>query len=905
VNLFEKTTMKKTLILIAVTIFSLHLIAQPPAGVSTGQRAGGFALPDNGHLLGKVVDSAGKAISEATVIVLRTRFDSVSKKSKDVLVKGTTTAGNGDFSIENLPVMGRFKLVISGTGYKELKQDFSFMPARDPKQPTSSEAQAPRGPGAISSEKDLGKVVLQTSLKQLEAVTVTTMSGRLRMDIDKKVFNVEKNLVTSGGTGLDVMKNVPSVNVDIDGNVALRNNAPQIFVDGRPTTLTLDQIPADAIESVEVITNPSAKYDASGGGAGILNIVLKKNKKTGYNGNIRAGIDKLGAMNGGIDFNARQGKVNFFGSLNINQRKSNTVGSVNRINLTDTPQTTINQSNTDKSTGRFIFGRGGLDYFITNRTTLSLAGFKVNGKFNPGELIDITTDSIFNNGIKRSFSDRVSSGSRSFNGQGAAFGLKQLFAKEGEELTADANYFSGKNEMASLYTTNRYSGLAGSSIQSTSLQQLLGSGTDYNYILQTDYVNPISSVTKLETGVRAAIRGRENNNSNYFFDNSINDYKLIPSTSSNYKNTDNVYAAYASITSSIKNFGYKIGLRAESSNYTGELTTTGEKFSNSYPISLFPSIFLSQKLKANQELQLSVTRRINRPNFLQLIQFADYTDELNITKGNPNLVPEFTTSFEMSYSKTFNKNHNILTSAYYKKTTDLITRYLEKGINPFTGKEAFISTYINANSSAAYGMEFTSQDFLTKWWDVTTNVNVYNSTINATNVAEQTANSMWSVLGKFNSNFKLPADFTAQLSATYQSKTNLPPGGGSGGFGGGPPGARGGGGAGGGPGGGGFGQAQSAAQGYIEPFYGVDVAIKKSFLKSKAMSATLSVSDIFRTRSFNQYSESEYFTQYYNRLRDPQMIRLTLAYRFGKIDTLLFKRKNNQTGQGATENMAQ
>jgi hypothetical protein len=176
-------------------------------------------------------------------------------------------------------------------------------------------------------------------------------------------------------------------------------------------------------------------------------------------------------------------------------------------------------------------------------------------------------------------------------------------------------------------------------------------------------------------------------------------------------------------------------------------------------------------------------------------------------------------------------------------------------------------------------------------------VNIYNSTINATNIKDVSTNSQWSVLGKLNSNFKLPADFTAQVSATYQSKTNLPPGGGGGGFGGGPPGARGGGGPGG--GGGGFGQAQSSAQGYIEPFYGIDVAVKKTFLKTKALSATLSVSDIFRTRSFNQYSESEYFTQYYNRLRDPQMIRLTFAYRFGKIDALLFKRKNNQTGQGA------
>jgi hypothetical protein len=161
---------------------------------------------------------------------------------------------------------------------------------------------------------------------------------------------------------------------------------------------------------------------------------------------------------------------------------------------------------------------------------------------------------------------------------------------------------------------------------------------------------------------------------------------------------------------------------------------------------------------------------------------------------------------------------------------------------------------------------------------------------------------MWSWFGKFNSNFKLPSNFTMQLSASYQAKTNLTPGGG-GGFGG-PPGARGG--SGGGPGGGGgFGQAQSAAQGYIEPYYGIDIAVKKSFLKNNAASATLSFSDIFRTRTINQHSESEFFIQNYSRLRDPQMIRLTFAYRFGKIDAKLFKRKsqNDSGAQGAMENL--
>ena len=692
---------------------------------------------------------------------------------------------------------------------------------------------------------------------------------------------LKKNIVSAGGTALDVMKNVPSVNVDIDGNVTLRNAAPQLYVDGRPTTLTLDQIPADAIESVEVITNPSAKYDASGGGAGILNIVLKKNRKTGYNGNVRAGVDKRGALNGGGDFNMRQGKFNISASLMANQMKNRTTGTTDRLNLLDTPQTTINQQNSNKTNGGFVFAKLGADYFITNKTTLSLTGFKVHGEFKPFETINIATDSLYNAGKISANSDRVSTSKRVFNGQGLALGMKHLFAKEGEELTADLNYFSGKNNNQSDYATNYYAGNSGS-IASTELQKVLGDGNDKNLVVQTDYTKPIGTKTKIEAGLRAALRSRTNNNNTYT--DSSGAYVIVPSASSNYKNTDNVFAGYITYSSAFKDFSYKLGLRAESSNYAGQLTNTGEQFKNNYPVSLFPSVFLTQKLQNNQQLQLSYSRRINRPNFFQLIPFIDYTDKLNITKGNPGLVPEFTQSLELSYLKTFTGNNTLLGSLYYKHTNNLITRYLDKELNPLTGNEDLINTYINANSSYSAGAELTAQNYLTKWWDISTNINIYNSQIKTDSNSQP---ALWSWFGKFNSNFKLPSDFTVQLTATYQSKTNLPINTNQG-F-----------------GGPAFGQAQSSSQGYISPSWGIDLAVKKTFLKSKALSVTLSVNDIFRTRVSNQYSYSEYFTQQYNRLRDPQMVRLNFAYRFGKIDMSLFKRKNMKSDQGAGDSMQQ
>ncbi|MEP6725894.1 MAG: outer membrane beta-barrel family protein, partial [Bacteroidota bacterium] len=497
------------------------------------------------------------------------------------------------------------------------------------------------------------------------------------------------------------------------------------------------------------------------------------------------------------------------------------------------------------------------------------------------ETINITTDSLFNSGKISANSDRVSTSKRIFNGQGFAFGLKHLFAKEGEELTADMNYFSGKNSNQSDYVTNYYANSPGAGA-SAELQRVLGDGFDKNLVVQTDYTKPIGTTTKIETGIRAALRSRTNNNITSVYDGSA--YLPLPSATSNYKNTDNVYAAYVTYSSAFKDFSYKLGLRAESSNYAGDLTNTGEKFKNNYPVSLFPSVFLTQKLNANQQVQLSYSRRINRPNFFQLIPFVDYTDKLNITKGNPALVPEFTQSLELSYLKTFTGNNTLLGSLYYKHTNNLITRYLDKELNPLTGTEDLINTYINANASYSAGGEITAQNYLTKWWDVSTNINVYNSQIKTDSNAQP---ALWSWFGKFNSNFKLPKDFTMQLTATYQSKTNLPVNTNQG-F-----------------GGPAFGQAQSSSQGYISASWGIDLAVKKTFLKSKALSATLSVNDIFRTRVSNQYSYSEYFVQNYNRLRDPQMIRLNFAYRFGKIDMSLFKRKNMKGEQGASESIQQ
>jgi len=848
--------------LIALLTFTVAAHAQMPGGgAPPGAFPGGGKPAANGHLYGKVLDNDGKPLPYTSVIVFQNKYDSATGTKKDVLVKGALTQNNGDFSLEGVPTFGPLILKISATGFKQYVQTVSFRKA---------------GGGAPSTDKDLGNIKLSTDVSQLNEVTVTATKPLMKVDMDKKVFDVTQNIASVGGTAQDVMKNVPSVNVDIDGNMTMRNASPQLYLDGRPTTLTLDQIPADAIESVEVMTAPSAKYDASGGGAGIVNIVLKKNRKTGYNGNLRAGVDSRGGLNGGLDFNARQGKFNLSANAMYHQNKDRTTGYTNRTDLSTTPNLQTLQQNTQTGGGGFMFGRVGLDYFMTNRTTFSLTGTKVHGEMTPKSSLEIFTDSLFSAGTTNSYSNRITDGKRVFNGNGLELAMKHLFPHEGDELSITANYFGGTNKNNSLYTTNYYTAKGGT-YTDNEISKIDGNGKMSRVTLQADYVKQLTAKSKLEAGVRGQFNYTLNKNATYYYNDETGEYDLSASSSSNYENHENILAAYGTFSSSVKNFSYKLGVRAERSNYDGKLINTGDKFSNSYPVSLFPTIFLSQKLAKNQELQLSVTRRINRPNFFQLIPFADSTDKLNITKGNPALVPEFTQSFELSYMRTFKNNSTFMASGYYKRTTNTITSYIDSQTDETTGSTALINTYINAKNSYTTGAEITLVNYITKWWDMNTNINAYNSKVNA-GTSEVQNNALWSVFAKVNSNFKLPGNFDLQLTGTYQSKTNLPVNTNKG-FGDGPP----------------MMQAQSSSQGYIKGFYGIDAALKKSFLKSKALTATLSVNDIFRSRKTDQVSYSSYFTQEYTRLRNPQFVRLNLAYRFGKIDASLFKRKANST----------
>jgi len=903
--------MKFFTMILGCVLFSAVSQAQAPGGAGGGRRAG--QNMNVGHFYGRVVDAKNnKGIDAASVELLQTKYDTATHTSKDVVVKAMLTKPNGDFSLENLPIMGSFKLKITAINFTDYVQPVKF----DLKALAQAKSAGGAGGGAGISQgqgdqsgqgggvdasllnaidKDLGNIKMKGNVQQLGDIVITATPPPYKMAVDKKIFNVDKNIVATGGMATDVLKNIPSVNVDIDGNVTLRNATPQIFVDGRPTTLTMDEIPADAIESIEVMTNPSAKYDASGGGGGILNIVLKKNKKVGYNGDVRAGVDSRGRANGGGDFNLREGKFNVFINGNIRGRKSVSTGTLNQTNLDSAghPFYYTHQPSTNTSEGTLGFGRVGFDYFMDNRNTFTLAGNYFKGTFHNYDDYTATTtyDPTFYPGYGDStnnFNENAINTSVFQNKQGE-LDYKHNFAKSGHELTADFNASSSNNNTNQVILSN-ISYPSDPTLNYGYPETILSSGASQNYNFQADYVNPFTEKTKLEAGTRVNVQHQSSVN-NYY--NSLDSAGKGPSNpdsslDNRFNYTNQVYAGYVQFSSALtKNLSYQAGLRGESSNYKGTLYSDAlpETFSHVFPLSLFPSAFLSYKITDKQSLQANYSRRVNRPNFFQLSPYVNRTDSLALSQGNPNLIPEFTSSYEFNYQNDY-KGGSFLATVYYKHTTNLITRNVIRVLLPGDVDTSNVYTYQNASSSDVYGLDLTNRYNITKWLDFMVNVIVYNSQINAGNLAGLSNENQFSYFGKMNVNIKLPVGFSIQLNGDYQSRTIVPPntggGGRFGGFGGGP---------------------VSTANGYIKPIGGFDFAVKKDFLKNKA-SLVFNMQDVFRTRINDAYSTSQYVDLSYARLRDPQFMRLTFSYRFGKMDMSLFKKKNmkqDPDSNGATE----
>ncbi|WP_073080268.1 outer membrane beta-barrel family protein [Chitinophaga jiangningensis] len=821
--------MRKTLLLVTgwILLFQNTLFAQHAGGKAGGDQTG--------TLYGKLIDAqSGKPVEYASVAVL---------KPDSAVLTGMLSKPNGDFNFETLP-LGKYILRINFIGYETVYKSATL--------------------SAKTSTVDVGNIKLASNSKTLNVVNVVGEKPAFSMAIDKRVFNVDKNLSSIGGTATDVLKQVPSVNVDIDGNVTVRNGSPTIFIDGRPSTLTLDQIPADAIEKIEVVTNPSAKYDAEGM-SGILNIVLKKNKKAGINGQLSAGGSTLGSSNGGLDFNMRQEKFNFFVNYSFRNRVSPFNSRLYRKNLGQDTTTFTEQLQDGDFYRRFQNGRIGFDWFIDNRNTLSISENIVTGNFN--NYNDQVVNDLDEKQQRVRYGTGINNTKNGFKSYNTQLGYKHNFAKEGHELTADVTFSTNNGDNSSDYSL-QYFDLKGENIYDPTPQKRYGSGGGKTtYITgQVDYVNPLSEKSKIEAGIRSNTRKFSNYTTVMGLDYPNTDYKVDSSLSSDYKYSEQINAAYATYTGGFDNFGYQVGLRAEQSFYKGE-SFFGEykSYNVDYPISLFPSLFLSQKLKGDHELQLNYSRRIRRPWFRDLLPTIDYNGQ-SASTGNPGLSPEFTNSFELSYLKDFNRKVNLLVSVYYRNTENAITDFYKDTVLSLNGQDqrVLLSYPINASSRNSYGAEFTLRTQVTKTWDITANANLAQTKINASQDNATLSNQGFTWFGKVNSNTKLPWNLTFQVNGEYESKQILP-------------------------------------QGERMPNWSIDAAVKKDLLKNKALSISLGINDIFNSNRNLSYTTTSFSEQENYRKRLARELRLNATWRFGKMDARLFKRKNNKQDNNGGE----
>ena len=510
----------KFLLLAVVCLFYFNAQSQEQPGEDQSFEPAPRASLNKG-LFGKVVESkTNKGVDAASVQVFAL-VRNASGEPSDSLIAGMLTKPNGDFSFTNLTLPDSFSIKITAQGFAD-----------------NSKIVAMDHTNIANLGMDVGNIKLAGEADMLGSVTVVAQRPTLQMGIDRKIFNVDKNITSAGGTAVDVMKNIPSVSVDVEGNVTLRNSSPQIFVDGRPTILTLQQIAADDIERIELITNPSAKFDAASSG-GIINVVMKKNKKLGINGLASVGTGTPDVLTGNLSLNVRQGKLNFFGSANYNRFGGKPKGESRRQNKDNGVITDyFNQQSVTDRLRRFQNFRFGMDYFIDNRNTISISQNFVKGRFSNYETqaqqyLDV------NQQLTQTGS-RYSDGNAQFKRSNTQFNYTHNFPKQGMELTADVTYNKGNGFNRSLIS-NFYYNPDGSTALPANYVRNSGENDNNQLTLQTDFVNPFSEDSKLEMGLRF-FRQNNSNIFNAFSLNNATETKLPLSTNVQYDET--VQAAY-------------------------------------------------------------------------------------------------------------------------------------------------------------------------------------------------------------------------------------------------------------------------------------------------------------------------------------------------------------------------
>jgi len=791
------------------------------------------------RLSGRVIDAeSNKPIESASVQIY-------SLKDTTKLVKGAATDNNGNFSLFDFRY-GKYELRVSVIGYNTSRiKEIDVLPS--------------------NPEVSVGDIKIKTGSEFVTSeISVEAEKNMMEMGIDKKVFNVEKDIMSQSGSATDILRNIPSVTVDSDGNVSLRGSGNvRILINGKPSGLlstdpasVLEQIPANTIERIEIINNPSAKYDPEGN-AGIINIVLKKGiqETSGYNFtlNLNAGTKDKYNVTAGLSYKIKG--WNFYGNYSLRFFHMFPTGTLERTNFLSDSSFYLKESDNSYMKMFGHLGTLGIDYDI-NRDNFIGASVSYSHRDR-----NRNSSSLYQNYnqllVPTFYYDRRNYEDEIEKGLDANLNYRKKFEKRGQELTASFQYSNsiensplniiqrnldfnnnplpGNNYLENDYTNERF--------DSYSIQ------ADYTHPLKEDAANPTKMKSKFEVGFKSLFRKTDSDFRVDIFDSTINSFVPNNLLSNDFLYKEQIHSFYGTFENNYKNFGYQVGLRLEEALTNSDQKVTNTTYENNY-FSWFPSIFMKQGITATTEAQVSFTRRINRPRLGNLNPFVDYSDPQNLRAGNPYLKPEYINGVELGFVK-YLSTVALTSSVFYRITTDVITRYItvdSNGISLMTPK--------NVNKATSYGMELIGNGSFAKWWNFNASASYFRTELDGNLNSSELNNSGYSWTAKLISNMSFPKIIDIQFSMFLQGKNVTP-------------------------------------QGFTDPMFSSDLAVKKDFMNKK-IAIGLRISDIFNTQKFGFNSNTETFNTSFVRRRDSRTLFLSFTLRMGTDEKKPQRKKQNQ-----------
>jgi outer membrane receptor protein involved in Fe transport len=669
------------------------------------------------------------------------------QQSDSAQVTGAVSDDAGKFSLRAKP--GNYFIRISVLSYADKKIPRVAVAGRD---------------------VSLGNISLKASAEQLDEVVVKGQKNQMEMQLDKRVFNIAQDLSNIGGNAAEILDNVPSVAVDVEGNVSLRGSQNvRILIDGKPSGLAgisspdaLRQLQGNLIERIEVITNPSSRYEAEGE-VGIINIVLKKNVNQGVNGSFTLNAGHPANYGGSFDLNYRKNKINLFAGYAINYRSTPGFGSSFqqfRSTTTSGPDTAFSYAETNRRTRGGISHnvRFGMDYYLNenNIITGSVLYRRSDGRNSSRyQYTDFDGNGDLVQTVLRREQEKEPENNIEFS-----LGYRKEFAQKGRSLTADFKWIETDEIELAGYEEQRPEALV--------IQRASNTEDERNVIFQLDYVHPFGAKGKWEAGLRSGNRRLQND----FLaeqQNEAGNFEVYSGLDNNLIYVENIHAAYVMAGNQLGKFSLQAGLRGELSDISTQLPEENIENNRLY-FNLFPSAHLSYEINKNRSVQLSYSYRLSRPGFRELLPFSGFSDTRSLNVGNPQLNPEYTHSMEAGYLLNW-ESGSILSSAYYRHRTGVIQRIT---IVDSVGFRRIFP--VNLATQDAYGLEFNVSYTLQNWWRLNGNVNFYRSVTNGSYEGENLFADTYTWNSRVTSKMTFFKKYDFQAGINYRAPQQIPQG---------------------------------------------------------------------------------------------------------------------------------